>query len=547
MNRKYSSLFSIFFLCLSFSQANLASIEGNSHIRGWVERIKTGNCNRDKDCPIASVIFLPKLYEKYNYQLIWTNPDSVRQLINAIKDSYYDGLTPEDYHLFLIQQLQKTVTRSDPAKQAELDLILTDSLVRLGYHLLFGKVDPESLDSSWNMSRKLELDPILMISSAAIDKGKITGLIDSFRPQAGLYQGLKQALANYLKILAKGGWPQIPAGEKLKSGMTSPRVIIIRQRLVATTDMPAINMESTLYDDDVETGIKKFQLRHGIEVDGIVGKVTLAAMNVPVQVRINQLRVNLDRARWILHDLPKDFVMVDIAGFNVQYIRNGRVIWKTRAMVGTTYRKTPVFRDQIRYIEFNPTWTIPPTILRKDTLPKIKRDPESLRKENMVVLNQQGSSIDPATIDWSQYPGKVFPYLILQQPGPKNALGRVKFMFPNKHNVYLHDTPNKSGFNSAERTFSSGCIRIEDPLYFAELLLSDKPGWDRVKINAAVESRKTTRINLTKPLTVMLLYWTAEVDNEYRVVFNQDIYNRDSAVLAGLNDNFKFRSSKIIK
>lgn len=544
---KNPCLFIIIFLSLSFSQANLASVEGNSHIRDWVERIKTGNCTKDKDCPIASVIFLPKLYEKYNYQLIWTNPDSVKQLIDAIKNSYYDGLTSEDYHLSLIQQLQETATRSDPAKQAKLDLILTDSLVRLGYHLLFGKVDPESLDSSWNMSRKLELGPILMVSSAAIDKGNITRLIDSFRPQIGFYQGLKQALANYLKIRAKGGWPQIPAGEKLKSGMTSPRVIIIRQRLVVTTDMPATNMESTLFDDDVETSIKKFQLRHGIEADGIVGKVTLAAMNVPVQARIDQLRVNLDRARWISHDLPKEFVMVDIAGFNVKYISGGNEIWKTRAMVGTTYRKTPVFRDQIRYIEFNPTWTIPPTILRKDSLPKIKRDPETLRKENMVVLNQQGSSIDPTTIDWSQYPDKVFPYLIRQQPGPKNALGRVKFMFPNKHNVYLHDTPNKSGFNRAERTFSSGCIRIEDPLYFAELLLADKPGWDREKINAAVESRKTIRINLTKPLTVMLLYWTAEVDNEYRVVFNQDIYNRDSTVLAGLNDNFKFRSSKIIK
>jgi murein L,D-transpeptidase YcbB/YkuD len=215
--------------------------------------------------------------------------------------------------------------------------------------------------------------------------------------------------------------------------------------------------------------------------------------------------------------------------------------------VGKTYRKTPVFRDRIRYIEFNPTWTIPPGILRKDILPKVKRDPQYLQNKNMVVLNQQGKQIDIATIDWSQYPGKGFPYLIRQQPGPNNALGRVKFIFPNKHLVYLHDTPSKSGFKRAERAFSSGCIRVQNPFHFAELLLADKPGWDRAKIDAVVESRKTTRVNLSKPLTVMLLYWTAAVDNERRVVFKQDIYDRDGAVLVGLDGKFKFRGSKIIE
>ena len=195
-----------------------------------------------------------------------------------------------------------------------------------------------------------------------------------------------------------------------------------------------------------------------------------------------------------------------------------------------TYRKTPVFRSHIRYIIFNPTWTVPPTILRKDILPKIKQDPDYLQKKNMLVLNQQGKQIDPVTIDWSEYPGKSFPFLIRQQPGPKNTLGRVKFMFPNKHIVYLHDTPSKSKFKRAERALSSGCIRIQNPLHFAELLLADKLGWSRVKINAVVKSREPTHVNLARPLTVMLLYWTAEVDSENRVIFKQDIYDRDSAV-----------------
>jgi murein L,D-transpeptidase YcbB/YkuD len=232
MTLKHPCLFIIIFLCASFSQANLASIEGNSHILSWVEHIKTGNCTRDKDCPIASVILLPKLYEKYNYRLIWTNSNSVRQLVDGIKDSYHDGLNPEDYHLSLIQQLQGALAaKQDPTEQARLDVVLTDSLIRLGYHLLMGKVDPESLDGNWNMSRELlKMDSILKMS-AFIDNAQVTGLIAGFRPQAYFYRDLKQALANYRKIQAEGGWPQVVAGEVLKPGMITPRVRSIIQRL----------------------------------------------------------------------------------------------------------------------------------------------------------------------------------------------------------------------------------------------------------------------------------------------------------------------------
>ena len=544
---KKSCLLIITVSCLYISWVSLASAESYLQIHSWVERIKTGNCAKDKNCPISSVILLPKLYEKYNYQLIWTNSKSVNQLIDAIKDSYQDGLTPEDYHLSLIQQLQASlVVNPDLDKQAKLDVVLTDSLVRLGYHLLIGKVDPESMDSNWNMQQTLDMDSILKMSSS-IDNGQITKLISGFRPQVDFYNGLKRALANYRKIQTEGGWTQVPAGEILKFGMISPRVLAIRQRLSISSDMPAINTKSAVYDNAVEDGVKRFQQRHGLAVNGLVNKITLAAMNVPIKARIDQLRVNLDRARWVLHKLPREFVMVDIAGFNVRYINNGQEIWRTRAQVGNAYRKTPIFRSHIRFIIFNPTWTVPPTILREDILPKIKRDSEYLQNRNMVVLSQSGTRIDPGTIDWLKYSGKNFPYLIRQQPGPKNTLGRVKFMFPNKHAVYLHDTLRKSGFKKVGRALSSGCIRIQNPLYFAELLLANKPGWDRARIDTIVKSRKTTHVNLIKPLTVMLLYWTAGVDSEHRVIFSPDIYDRDRAILVGLNGKFKFRSDKIIE
>lgn len=545
---KNSCLFIITFLCLFFLQTAPAASEGNSYIRNWVRNIETGDCTRDKNCLVSSVILLPELYKKYNFRLIWTNQISVRQLIDAIKDSYHDGLVPEDYHLSHIQELQRTlIVKPDPVTQARLDIILTDSLIRLGYHLLMGKVDPESLDSNWNMTRPLiEMNATLKMS-VYIDNAQITKLIAGFRPQADSYHELKRALASYRKIQAKGGWPLVPAKGILNSGMGDQGVLTIRRRLAATGDIPESDMESALYDNEFKDGIKRFQQRHSLEVNGLVDKITLSAMNIPVEVRIDQLRVNLDRARWVLRNLPQNFVVVDIAGFNVQYIRSDQLAWKTRAIVGSSYRKTPIFRSDIRFIIFNPTWTVPPTILKEDILPKIKQNPEYLRNKNMVVLSQKGIQIDPSTIDWTQYPGISFPYLIRQRSGPENTLGQVKFMFPNKHAVYLHDTSKKAGFKRIERALSSGCIRIQNPLHFAKLLLMDKPGWDREKINAIVESREQTHVNLSRPLKIIFLYRTAEVDHEHRVLFKQDIYDRDSAVIAGLKGKFKFRDSKIIE
>ena len=519
----------------------------STSIRTEVERIRSGECASVADCPIASTIVLPALYEKYDYQPIWTNADSIRQLVAAIEASHLDGLNPEDYHLGEISRLQAELSSGGNSDtQASLDLVLTDSLVRLGYHLVIGKVDPESLDGNWNMERTLELDPILEMSRA-IDSGNVSNLIDSFRPQAAVYHQLKSALARYRSLQAAGGWQAVPDGQTLKPGMNDPRVVALRRRLAVTGDMPAAYDESPEFDEQLEAGVRRFQARHGLEADGVVGKGTLAELNVPVEARIDQLRVNLERARWVLQDLPQDFVITDIAGFRVMYFRGGELFWESRAQVGKSYRKTPVFRDSIRYVEFNPTWTVPPTILKKDILPKVKKDPGYLQKKNIRVIDRNGKTVDAGAIDWSRYPAAGFPYMLRQDPGPKNALGRVKFMFPNKHAVYLHDTPHKSGFARAQRTFSSGCIRVEDPFAFARLLLDDQTDWDQSRIDRTLESLKTTRVNLTEPLTVMLLYWTAVVNNDGQVIFRKDVYDRDAAVLSALNAGFSFRQKPVIR
>jgi murein L,D-transpeptidase YcbB/YkuD len=265
-----------------------------------------------------------------------------------------------------------------------------------------------------------------------------------------------------------------------------------------------------------------------------VGPRTLDALNQPVSARIRQIRVNMERARWVQRDLPDDFLLVDIAGFRASLVRGGEEVWHSRAQVGRPYRETPLFRADLTYLELNPTWTVPPTVLEEDILPATRRDPDYLSARNIRVLDRRGASLDPGAIDWSTVRARSFPYLLRQDPGPNNALGRVKFMFPNPHSVYLHDTPSKSLFERSQRAFSSGCIRIEDPLTLAELVLDD-PQWDRARITREIGTGRTRTLSLARPLPVLLLYWTAEVGDDGRVYFREDLYQRDAKLLQALN------------
>jgi len=537
-------------ICLSFTPNLLAAAETGTReqIRERVERIRAGNTLTIGTETIASAQVLPALYERHDYARVWSRSDSIEQLFAALKTIDEDGLDADDYHYDTLLALRSALATGtlDTASAADYDILLTDSLVRLGYHLLVGKVDPVELDNHWNMDDTIgDLDTALALAQA-IDKGTVDELVERLRPQHPAYAQLRAALARYRAIRQHGGWQPVPAGPVLKPGMTDHRIPALRRRLAVTGDLADANPGSTQFDDALADGVEKFQRRHGLEADGSVGPATLRALNVPVQDRIDQIRVNLERARWVLHRLPDEYVLADIAGFRVIYSRDGNIIWQSRAQVGKPYRKTPVFRSRITYLDINPTWTVPPTILNQDILPRLKKDPDYLRKKDMRVLTFDGKPVDERTIDWSLYPGRKFPYMIRQNPGPQNALGRIKFMFPNQYAVYLHDTPSKSLFGRADRALSSGCIRIENPYEFGVLLLNS-PQWDKARILASVESRKTTTARLDRPVTVILMYWTVDSNAAGDVMFRNDIYQRDAAVLAALKRPFRFRKSPVLK
>ena len=532
-------------VCSLFVSGAVSAAAGNQLLQQRMSQLAERGSLELEGEVISSKQFLPEFYRQRGNQLAWpAHMDNARALSERILSSHEEGLVSADYHAVEIQKLlAESSNKNFPeARQADLDIMLSEALARYAYHLRFGKVNPQRLDADWNMQRSFKgQDPVVELQ-AVIDSADLAAQLDAITTQLPVYKQFQQALASYEEIRAAGGWPMIPSGQTIKPGMQDVRVPLLRQRLQITGDLPAAaaGTSSPGYAPTLEEAVRHFQLRHGLDTDGVVGKGTLAAMNVSVDDRINQIRVNLDRARWVSQDIPGTFVIVDIAGFNARLIRNGEVIWNEPAQVGKPYRKTPVFREDMTYLELNPTWTIPPTILKKDILPKMKKDPSYLQKKNMQVLTRDGKVVDPDTIDWSSVSAKGFPYMIRQTPGPHNALGRVKFMFPNSHFVYLHDTPSKALFDRSSRAFSSGCIRVRNPFRLTELLLQDKDGWDREQIDAAVDSLKQQRVSLSEPVPVLLLYWTVNVDADGTVYFKEDIYDRDAKVLAGLDAGFRF-------
>jgi L,D-transpeptidase YcbB len=481
---------------------------------------------------------LPALYELHGYQPFWDAP-RIASLINAIHGSSEDGLTPADYHLEALEKLTATVSPS-PLQSAQLDLLATDAYTELLCHLYFGKADPVAIDSRWNFDmRQIEARDLPQFVLDALSHPDITGALNDARPDHWMYKNLVGALADYRAIEKAGGWPSVADGPKLRRGVTDPRVPSLRHRLVASHDAAADLSEGNVFDEPVEAALKRFQARHVLSADGTVGPETRRELNVSVAERINQIRVNLERARWLLHHVPNDeFVVVDVAGFEVRYVRDHTTVWRTRAQIGKAYRQTPIFRSAIQAVVINPTWTIPPGILGKDILPAVRKDPSYLQKRGLRVIDREGRDVDSSKIDFTKYTGANFPYMIRQDPGPTNALGRVKIMFPNSYLVYLHDTPSQNLFENDRRAFSSGCIRTERPFELVELLLAPSGQWNRAAIDAEVNSGKTRTIQLTKGVPILLLYWTVDRNDRGDILFKPDPYARDPQLLKALDAPF---------
>lgn len=488
---------------------------------------------------------LPSHYEKTNYGQSWKDMNNVEELLGILRDSHNEGLTPSDYHLERINNLisELSVEESD-SKSADLDLILTDAAIMYAVHLIVGKVDQNKIRAGWDIPKAVVPEVYQGYLEEALVNKQLNSMINKLKPDHYMYKHLRNGLRNYRNIADIGGWPTIPKGQVLKLDVKDSRNFVLSEYLSITGDLDTSNESSSdsVFDLNLENAVKRFQFRHNLNQDGVVGKGTLAIMNIPVEQRIDEIRISLERARWVLHYFPDDFLVVNIAGFNIRRIIGDSTVFYSRVIVGKHFHETPIFDGTLTYIELNPTWTLPYSIATKETLPKLQSDPNYLRDKNMIIMNKDGKELDPATIDFNKLSKNNFPYTLRQKAGPNNALGEVKFMFPNSYSVYLHDTPARSLFSREDRAFSHGCIRLDKKWeLFLNLMGSE---WDMAKIDNIIASGETTTVKLKKPIRIMLLYWTAGADKNDVLYFDKDIYDRDPEVLEELNKPMKFKSER---
>ena len=490
---------------------------------------------------ICNPDIITQLYEKSEKLLsvIWKSRENLDQMLFVLHNVYREGLNPEDYHLSAIEKLANKIILSDKAEVVDigrLELLLTDAFFLLSAHLAVGKTDAERIDPQWKASRRaLTIDWGKFIDST-LQNNHIIENFQKLTPGHREYSNLKKALAEYHQIQEKGGWGRFSTIlPKLEKGMYTQDIALLRNRLAITQWYIEDTIDDKfLFDQSLHEQVMLFQLRNGLAADGVVGKATIEAMNIPVEDRIATIEANLERWRWLSDDLGESYIKVNIANFELQVIEKDDMVFKTEAIVGLNSRETPVFSSIMTYLVLNPDWTVPPTILNTDIIPSVINNPGYLAEKNLKILRIDGTEVDPSTIDWINIVTAGFPYRIHQEPGPGNALGRVKFMFPNKFSVYIHDTPNHNLFGRTDRSLSSGCIRVNNPLALAAWLMKDSPDWTPAQIKNVIDEGKERTVNLAKPIQVHIVYLTAWASDEGLAYFRKDIYNRDQPLMAAL-------------
>lgn len=486
------------------------------------------------DPKLADQLHWVKLfYRERKYQLAWFKDNKIlpqaEKLLDVISKAADEGLDPADYRLSDPDKLFKELKASKKdfdrftEVQRELDVSLTATYFLWASDYYRGVVVPdEHKEIEWDVKQnKIRLDLALM---TVLGEKKSRYPYAGFSPVHPEYSRLKKALADYRKVQKAGGWPLIAASPRLKPGQTSAVVPVLRKRL---------GMEETsdsVYTTDIFNAVKQFQTNQGLNPDGRLDTETVRIMNVPVQDRIRQIIVNMERWRWIPQSFEPDYLIVNIPEYKLYVYEKGKIVLSMNVIVGKAINSTPVFSDRMEYIVLSPYWNVPFSIIKEELAPKIAGNPSYLDRLDMEVVNAEGEQINPSSINWNTLTESNWEYTLRRRPGPKNDLGDVKFIFPNSNDIYLHDTPHDQLFSQAKRGFSHGCVRVEKPIELAEYLLRNSDDWNRARLLSTIAERKEKKVKLPAPLPVYLVYFTALADENGRVHFRDDIYGHDKTL-----------------
>ena len=496
--------------------------------------VTSGHLNLGNEIEEQRLFQIFTFYEDRDFKPVWTRDSGVKgkgkALLKALQSARDHGLDPEFYDTAAIAE---RIDSTNPEVLGELDILMSLAFSSFATDLSKGRLEPTKV------AKGIYVKPFstgtLTLIDGAEQADNLGPYLDRLVAKSPRYQRLKKALADYRAIAAKGEWPTIEKGKTLKSGMDDPRVPVLRKRLAASGDLQSNDTpDSTIYDEQLVKAVKAFQRRHGSQDDGVIGPNTLKALNVPLSYRIKQMAINLERRRWMKNDFGKRYIFVNLADQFMKVVDTiddrEKTIFASRVVVGKPYFDTPIFDDKMEYLVINPFWNVPASLANREFLPKLRRDAGFLQKKRIRILGA-GGEVNPYSINWKSL--SRIPYRLRQDTGGNNALGRIKFMFPNKFSVYIHDTPAKNLFSRDTRYFSAGCVRVQKPVRLASILLKAQ-GWTEKKINSQIASGKRRIVRFKTKVPVHITYLTAWVNKDGQVNFRNDVYKRDKNLIKAL-------------
>ena len=471
-------------------------------------------------------------YENLNFHEIWYLDENRKDLINEIKFCYNDGLNPDDYKIKIIEELEKKRAQLKDDEIIKYDILLTENFEKLSNHLYKGKLNPKELYNDWDLNPKeIALSNLL---EKGIKEKTIASTFNALKPNHIVYKSLKKSLLEINK-LPNISFQKIEIKNKIILNDTLPEMVKIKKRLAYWKDYK--NKDSLItwvYDTITYKAVKRFQARHGLAQDGVIGIGTIKALNTTKSERIEQIFANLERWKWYPFDLGEEYLIANIPEYMLHYVTNKDTVSRNRIVVGTKKRKTPILTSKLSNFVFNPTWTIPPTIIKEDLTPAASKNRNYFPSRSLTIYNNKGTEVSPE--EWN--PAKANSYRYVQKPGYNNSLGLVKLNFLNRHSVYLHDTNHRDYFSKTYRSLSSGCVRVETPLVLVKQILvkSNPEKWSGSEIDSIIKLEKTKTVSIKDTVNIYIFYWTSWFENN-KLQFREDIYDLDKGLFEKLKNS----------